>query len=322
MLPPPTNTRLVTIVAQVDHGKTTLADSLIESNGIISERMAGSIRFLDSLSEEQRRGITMRASAIGLRHAYNVPRRKASKQQSNNKNDNNNKESNKQEMVIHLIDSPGHVDFSAEVTSSLLLCDGALLVVDAVEGMCARTHMILREAYAHELVPILILNKIDRLCLDLCLTPTEAYMRLRDLIENVNAAAAAMIISKKHQDAEAKGETYNPEEEDDNHEWNFDPAKGNVIFASAFYGWGFSAQSLARSLFQSKTIALKPQMLKQYLFADCKYNKDTNKMMKWKPGSGHGSDDNMPVFAEYALKPLWDIFEGVDTAGGVVGISR
>ena len=135
VLPPPASTRLLTIVAHVDHGKTTLADSLVESNGIISERLAGSIRYLDSLEEEQKRGITMRCSAIGLRHRY-CPNPKA----------------DAQNVVVHLIDSPGHVDFSAEVTTSLLACDGALLVVDAVEGMCARTHNILREAYAAQLV--------------------------------------------------------------------------------------------------------------------------------------------------------------------------
>ena len=287
-LPPPSNTRLVTIVAQVDHGKTTLADSLIESNGIISERMAGDIRFLDSLSEEQRRGITMRASAIGLRHLHKKPKQKK-----------------EEEMVIHLIDSPGHVDFSAEVTSSLLLCDGAILVIDVVEGMCARTHMILREAYAHELTPILILNKIDRLCLDLCLTPSEAYIRLRSLIEQVNATAAAMILTK-HPNTEKE-------------EWNFDPCKGNVIFASAFYGWGFSVPSLARSLFQSKRIGLKPQVLKQYLFSDCKFNHETNKLTKWKQNNTY---DAIPIFAEYALKPIWDIYEGVDSSATEIGMSR
>ena len=66
----PDNTRLVTIAAHVDHGKTTLADNLIESNGLISERSAGTLRYLDSDPEEQRRGITMRASAIGLSHRY------------------------------------------------------------------------------------------------------------------------------------------------------------------------------------------------------------------------------------------------------------
>ena len=183
VLPPPSLTRLLTIVAHVDHGKTTLADSLVESNGIISERHAGSLRYLDSLEEEQKRGITMRCSAIGLRHRYSPP-----------------KAADPQDVVVHLIDSPGHVDFSVEVTTSLLACDGALLVVDAVEGMCARTHNILREAYAAQLVPVLVINKVDRLCTDLGLGCNEAYIRLRALIESVNAACAAMISSARARD--------------------------------------------------------------------------------------------------------------------------
>src|SRR5210317_1495864 len=182
MLPPPNSTRLVTIIAHVDHGKTTLADNLVESNGIISERIAGTLRYLDSDAEEQRRGITMRASAIGLRHVYNPPKMTSSS-------------SVPQDMVIHLIDSPGHVDFSAEVTSSLLLCDSAILVVDAVEGICARTHSLLREAYLHQLVPMLVINKVDRLCMDLGLDPTEAYVRIRELIESMNAVCASMLNS-------------------------------------------------------------------------------------------------------------------------------
>jgi small GTP-binding protein len=172
----PEQTRLVTICAHVDHGKTTLADNLIESNGIISERLAGTLRYLDSLEEEQRRGITMKASAIGLKHK--VP---------------GTKTTSETEIIVHLLDSPGHTDFSTEVSSSLQCCDGTLLVVDAVEGMCARTHQVLREAYSHQLVPILVINKVDRLCTDLCLSPTEAYLRLRVLIESVNAASGAML---------------------------------------------------------------------------------------------------------------------------------
>ena len=174
-----------------------MADNLIEANGIISERLAGTLRYLDSMEEEQRRGITMRTSAIGLRHSH--------KEQS---------------QVIHLLDSPGHTDFAPEVSSALQCSDGALLVVDVVEGMCARTHQVLREAHAHELVPILVINKMDRLETDLGLTPTEAYLRIRTLLEQVNAASAAMLVS--HQST-FTGENNNEQEEEI---WTFEPIQG------------------------------------------------------------------------------------------------
>eukprot|EP00977_Amphora_coffeiformis_P004811 scaffold1033_cov171-Amphora_coffeaeformis.AAC.28 len=175
---PPDQTRLVTICAHVDHGKTTLADNLIEHNGLLSERLAGTLRYLDSDPEEQRRGITMRSSAIGLQHKF-------VKGKSNTEGDGD-------PFIVHLVDSPGHTDFSYEVSSALTASDACLLVVDAVEGMGPRTHQVFREAHASQHVPILVINKMDRFCTELCLTPTEAYLRLRSLLETINAAAAAM----------------------------------------------------------------------------------------------------------------------------------
>jgi len=303
---PPSQTRLVTICAHVDHGKTTLADNLIEANGLISERLAGTLRYLDSSEEEQRRGITMRASAIGLRHNYVSNKKKkedtpttTTKPTSSSSNNNNILP-----IVVHLLDSPGHMDFSTEVSSSLQCCDGCLLVVDAVEGMCARTHQVLREAHHHQLVPILVINKVDRLCTNLCLSPTEAYLRLRSLIESINATCSAMVTSSLV--------VSNLRDEDVTEQWTFEPGKGNVIFASALYGWGFAIPSLARSLFRQKVLPIKPPILKQYLFGDFKYKND--KILKWKPDS-----DEPTLFAEYGLQSLWELYEGIATAAAASG---
>lgn len=102
------NVRNVCILAHVDHGKTTLADSLIASNGIISQKLAGKLRYMDSRKDEQLRGITMKSSSISLYF------------ESQRKND---------EFLINLIDSPGHVDFSSEVSTAVRLCDCAIIVV-------------------------------------------------------------------------------------------------------------------------------------------------------------------------------------------------
>lgn len=289
------------------------------------------------MEEEQRRGITMRASAIGLRHQYTPPPGKQQKQQQQSSSPST---ATTTPIIVHLLDSPGHTDFSTEVSSSLQCCDGCLLVVDAVEGMCARTHQVVREAHSHQLVPILVINKVDRLCTNLCLTPTEAYLRLRSLLESVNAACAAMLLSKRaeeRQQNDTKDDNNNSqsrtsngdqhqltkEEEEEELRWTFDPQWDNVIFASALFGWGFSVPSLARSLFRHKILSIKPVMLKQYLFGDFYFkpgeDANTGKMMKWKADQQQQMH-HAPLFAEYGLQPLWDIYEGIASAALVVGL--
>ncbi|KAL7568041.1 hypothetical protein ACA910_020762 [Epithemia clementina (nom. ined.)] len=335
----PPQTRLVTIAAHVDHGKTTLADNLIEHNGIISERLAGTLRYLDSDPEEQRRGITMRSSAIGLSHQYKAaPGAAAAAASHNNKNNNNQSGPH----IIHLVDSPGHTDFSFEVSSALTACDSCLLVVDAVEGMGPRTHQVFRETLLNQLVPVLVINKMDRLCTDLGLTATEAYLRTRALLESVNAAASAMITSAHYQRQEQQQQQQQHEQQknrqsskttvfltneqldemkaQDEQVWTFDPAKGNVLFCSALFGWGFTAASLARSLFKHKVVPIKPLLLRPYIFGDYKLNLETNKVLKWKSSSSSSSTDpnSVPIFALYGLQPLWDIYQGVATAAATV----
>lgn len=250
---------------------------------------------------------------------YTPPKMSQSKQQNGGKNSGcggSSSSSGQRDMVIHLIDSPGHVDFSAEVTSSLLLCDSAILVVDAVEGLCARTHSLVREAYLHQLVPVLVINKVDRLCMEMGLDPTEAFVRIRELIETMNAVCAAMLNSAAGDDDD-ESESNTDARDVEEGSWNFDPVKGNVVFASALHGWGFTIPTLARSLFKSKAVPIKPPLMRQYLFGDFKYNSETGKVLKWKQ-SGGGS--GAPMFAEYALAPLWEIYEGVSDAAISVGL--
>ena len=131
--------RNICIIAHIDHGKTTLADSIICSNGIISQKMAGKLRFLDSTDDEQKRGITMYSSAISLLYSMatmaSMLHLTPSAPPSETKRE-------KDDYLVNLVDSPGHIDFSSDVSTATRLCDGALLVVDVLEGICPQVSRI------------------------------------------------------------------------------------------------------------------------------------------------------------------------------------
>lgn len=90
-------------------------------------------------------------------------------------------------ILTNLIDSPGHVDFSSEVTAALRVSDGALVVVDCVSGVCVQTETVLRQALAENIAPVLIMNKMDRCVLEQQMEPERVYLHLRRILDNVNS---------------------------------------------------------------------------------------------------------------------------------------
>jgi len=191
--------RNVGIIAHIDHGKTTLADSLLSGAGMLASSMAGTARVLDYLEEEQKRKITIKTANISLFYKTLFGN-----------------------YLVNLVDTPGHVDFTGKVTRALRTIDGAIVVVDAVEGIMAQTEIVTRQALKEQVCPVLFINKIDRLITELQLNVEQVQEKLNQLIDRFNDLI----------------EIYS--EIPYNTQWKVSPQRGNVAFGAALHGWGFT----------------------------------------------------------------------------------
>jgi elongation factor 2 len=155
--------RNVGIIAHIDHGKTTLSDSLLIDAGLLATQVAGSARVLDYLEEEQRRGITIKTANISFLHRMG-----------------------KDTYLVNLVDTPGHVDFVDRVSRALRAVDSVIVVVDAVEEIMAQTETVMRLALEERVRPLLFINKVDRLVRELRLSSNEIYEKFIRIINDFN----------------------------------------------------------------------------------------------------------------------------------------
>jgi elongation factor 2 len=193
------NIRNIGIIAHVDHGKSTLSDSLVAKAGLISKQLAGEQRVLDFEQLEQQRGITIKAANIS------IPLNHKGK-----------------DYLINLIDTPGHVDFGGHVTRALRAVDGAILVIDCVEGIMPQTETVLRQALKEKVKPVLFINKIDRFINELKLDSNAMQQKFLKIITGVNK------LIKDFASEEFK------------EQWQVKVESGNVAFGSAFNKWALS----------------------------------------------------------------------------------
>ena len=198
--------RNIGIVAHIDHGKTTLSDNLLGGAGMISMDLAGKQLFMDFDPLEQARGITIDAANVSMVH-----------------------EVDGKEYLINMIDTPGHVDFGGDVTRAMRAVDGAVVVVDAVEGAMPQTETVLRQALREGVRPVLFVNKVDRMINELKVEKKDMATRLGKVIDNINKLIEGMD-EKKFKAG-----------------WKLDAAKGNVAFGSALYNWAISVPMMKQT---------------------------------------------------------------------------
>jgi len=269
------NIRNMSVIAHVDHGKSTLTDSLVSKAGIIASAKAGETRFTDTRKDEQERCITIKSTAISLFYELNKDDMKYIKQDYDP--DNNS-------FLINLIDSPGHVDFSSEVTAALRVTDGALVVVDCVSGVCVQTETVLRQAISERIRPVLFMNKMDLALLTLQLEMEDLYQTFQRIIENVN-----VIVGTYCEDDGPMGNI------------SVDPKDGTVGFGSGLHGWAFTLKDFGK-LYSSKFKMPEEKLMKR-LWGDQFYHAKDKKWVKEQiDGSTRG-------FTQYILKPIYQIFQ-------------
>lgn len=263
------NIRNMSVIAHVDHGKSTLTDSLIARAGIISGEAAGETRFTDTRADEQERCITIKSTGVSL--YYTMPEEDVPKDSDGNG------------FLINLIDSPGHIDFSAEVTAALRVTDGALVVVDCIEGVCVQTETVLRQALSERIKPIVIVNKIDRCLLELNADPEEMYQTFSKAVDNVNVIIA----------------TYT-DEEGPMGNLTVSPANGTVCFGSGLHSFGFTLTKFAK-MYATK-FGIQTQKFMTQLWGERYWDASSKKFLH------RSTNDKGEVlertFCQFVLKPI------------------
>lgn len=266
-----TQIRNLSVIAHVDHGKSTLTDSLVGMAGLMREEDVGRKRKTDTREDEAARAITIKSTGVSL--FFDVPKEVKLKGVTDNR-----------KFLVNLIDSPGHVDFSSEVTAALRVTDGALVVVDCVQGVSVQTETVLAQALAEKSKPALCINKLDRMFFEVQFTPEEQYQQYRKIVEKLNS-----LIAINREDGT----------------WQVNPLEGSVNFCSGYYGWGFTLQTFAR-LYERINGWDGEKFLKR-LWGNHFYDHETKKWCK--SNVSKSGKQLQRGFCEFVIKPIQQIIQ-------------
>lgn len=283
------NIRNMSVIAHVDHGKSTLTDSLVSKAGIIAAQKAGDMRFTDTRKDEQERCITIKSTAVSM--YFPLPEKDAVYIKGESQLEFRTNEKGEKVpytgFLINLIDSPGHVDFSSEVTAALRVTDGALVVVDCVSGVCVQTETVLRQAIGERIKPVLFMNKMDRALLELQLEPEDLFQTFQRIVENIN-----VIIATYGEETGPMGNIM------------VDPSIGSVGFGSGLHGWAFTLKQFAEMY--AEKFGIQGEKMMKNLWGERYFNPATK---KWQ--SNADGENVKRGFCQFVLDPIFKVFDCV-----------
>lgn len=263
----PDQVRNVAVAGHLHHGKTAFMDMLVmETHAIDRKKAVGrkdepQLRYTDVHTLERERGVSVKSSPMSL-----------VLQSSSGKSH-----------LVNIIDTPGHVNFVDEVATSLRLADGVVLVVDVVEGLMVNTEQIIKYAVTERLPLVLVINKMDRLILELKIPPTDAYFKVKHAIEQVNS-----IINES-----APGRD----------DLRVSPERGNVCFASAKMGWCFSLKSFAK-MYAETYNGVDVDGFSKRLWGDIYFGSESRKFTRQKAAEKGAKR----TFVHFVLEPLYKLY--------------
>ncbi|KIO06906.1 hypothetical protein M404DRAFT_137767 [Pisolithus tinctorius Marx 270] len=264
MMSLPEMVRNVAVVGHLHHGKTALMDTLVFETHKLVWDADHQLKYTDTHVLSRERDISIKSSPMSLV----LPT------------------TNGKSHLIHLIDTPGHVNFVDEVASAMRLVDGIVLVVDVVEGTMVNTEAIIRHALQEDIKMTLLVNKIDRLILELRLPPADAYYKIKHTIEEINTFISGI----------------NPDPE-----LRLSPERGNVAFGSTDMNWCFTLRSFAQ-MYADSYGSLDVTAFADRLWGDIYFDSEVRKFTRKAP---EGNSKQARSFVHFILEPLYKLYSHV-----------